>query len=64
MKDLYAVIPSSARLLSVKPFRTTNDGSQAGVPGKMRRKTAHFLWFCLMRVTETPPDSDPIFNAH
>lgn len=60
LNERYAVIPPSARLPYLLPFRLKSDDLHAGMSGKIRRLSAPFLWLCVLGVSDKDPDEDNV----
>lgn len=61
--ERFLSLPRSAHLSSHLPFQTTQQGSQAGISGKIRRESVPFLWVCLMGLSNCEPDSDRLMQC-
>lgn len=58
LNERYCGLPASAHLSSHRPFRYSQDDSQAGISVKIRRHFASFLWCYIMGVSDYEPDYD------
>lgn len=56
-------LPQSARLSSHNPFRSLNTDNQAGISGKIRRKSVPFLCVFAMGLADKNPDYYVIFQC-
>lgn len=62
-KDRYFSLPYSAGLFLHRPFRSTQQDSQAGISGNIRRESVPFLWVCIMGLADFIPDPDPLLQC-
>lgn len=63
LNDRYMSLPAQARLSTHRPFRSTQDDSQAGLSAKIRRQSAPFIWCVLMGVSSLSPDDDELLQC-
>lgn len=60
----YLDLTSKNVLSCHRPFRSSQDDSQAGISGQIRRKTSPFLWVILIAVSDQRPDNDMLLKCH